>query len=385
MSTYKIGTATVNNGSTSVTGSGTAWVAAGIRAGDHLFVNGLFAEIASVQSNTSLTLVRGWPGSNANGQQYSIALIDDGQRSIASLNQVLQSLGQGSLTSLAALNAGANEMPYWTGAGVMGKTALTAAARALLGRAVIETQSATDTTSGRLMRVGNFGLGVFQDDQPSSLRISDAFQSLPSGFFSGPGSSGANYPNSTARFYPFINSIRRAGSGSWNEVRLFLAGLSRLTIGVSDSAGPWAYSEIFTQHNILGTVSQSDGIPTGAIIQRGSNSNGEFVRFADGTQLCWVLKAVQLADPVAQTDMTLSYPASFLGVPTGFYGGGPDNAGGAGFSNKLKAIHLLEVAARNSDWRGRLTPAVASLHNSSELPDPGTVFDLSCFAIGRWF
>jgi hypothetical protein len=38
---------------------------------------------------------------------------------------------------------------------------------------------------------------------------------------------------------------------------------------------------------ILGTVSQSGGVPTGAIFQRGKNANGEFARFADGTQKCW--------------------------------------------------------------------------------------------------
>lgn len=46
-------------------------------------------------------------------------------------------------------------------------------------------------------------------------------------------------------------------------------------------------SQVYAQSNILGTVSQSDGSPTGAIIQRGSNANGEFVRYADGTQICW--------------------------------------------------------------------------------------------------
>ncbi|MGR3463615.1 hypothetical protein [Limimaricola sp.] len=40
------------------------------------------------------------------------------------------------------------------------------------------------------------------------------------------------------------------------------------------------------EDNIVGPVSQSGGVPTGAIIERGSNSNGEFVRFADGTQIC---------------------------------------------------------------------------------------------------
>ena len=34
---------------------------------------------------------------------------------------------------------------------------------------------------------------------------------------------------------------------------------------------------------ILGTVSQSGGTPTGAIIERGSNANGAYTKFADGT------------------------------------------------------------------------------------------------------
>ena len=37
---------------------------------------------------------------------------------------------------------------------------------------------------------------------------------------------------------------------------------------------------------IVGTVSQSAGVATGAIIEQGSNANGEYVRFADGMQIC---------------------------------------------------------------------------------------------------
>lgn len=48
--------------------------------------------------------------------------------------------------------------------------------------------------------------------------------------------------------------------------------------------------------DILGTVSQSGGVPTGAVIEKGSNSNGEYVRFADGTQICRM--AVAAADAV---------------------------------------------------------------------------------------
>lgn len=41
----------------------------------------------------------------------------------------------------------------------------------------------------------------------------------------------------------------------------------------------------FTQYNAIGVVSNAFGKPSGAIIQRGSNANGEFTLFADGTLL----------------------------------------------------------------------------------------------------
>ena len=43
-------------------------------------------------------------------------------------------------------------------------------------------------------------------------------------------------------------------------------------------------SDVYKQNNILGTVSQSGGVPTGAVIESDSNSDGEFTRWADGTQ-----------------------------------------------------------------------------------------------------
>lgn len=54
------------------------------------------------------------------------------------------------------------------------------------------------------------------------------------------------------------------------------------------SAAGWrAWSKLLEKTDIVGAVSQAGGIPTGAIIERGSNANGDYVRFADGTQICW--------------------------------------------------------------------------------------------------
>ncbi len=44
---------------------------------------------------------------------------------------------------------------------------------------------------------------------------------------------------------------------------------------------------VYGPGNLLGTVTQSAGTPTGAVIETGSNANGGYTRFADGTQMCW--------------------------------------------------------------------------------------------------
>lgn len=79
--------------------------------------------------------------------------------------------------------------------------------------------------------------------------------------------------------------------------------------------------EFYKRSNILGTVSQSAGVPTGAIIERGSNANGEYVRYADGTQICWGT-APAITTPTAAGSgfqssaiATVTYPSFFSGAP----------------------------------------------------------------------
>jgi hypothetical protein len=74
-------------------------------------------------------------------------------------------------------------------------------------------------------------------------------------------------------------------------------------------------SQVYSRDNIVGTVSQASGVPTGEIIERGSNANGDYVRFADGTQICW---NNQVVTPVANTytSYTWTFPAAFSVTPS---------------------------------------------------------------------
>ena len=71
---YRDGTLGVTNGSTEVTGSGTYWKSAGLNPGDMLEVNnsGLLLEIASINSDTSITLANAYQGSTVTGAAYAI-------------------------------------------------------------------------------------------------------------------------------------------------------------------------------------------------------------------------------------------------------------------------------------------------------------------------
>ncbi|EPG6646466.1 hypothetical protein OPR00_006272 [Pseudomonas aeruginosa] len=69
---------------------------------------------------------------------------------------------------------------------------------------------------------------------------------------------------------------------------------------------------LYSRDSILGAVSQASGIPSGAIIERGSNANGEYVRFADGTQVC-IVTLLGNGSQQPGTPITLPLPAAFLG------------------------------------------------------------------------
>lgn len=70
---------------------------------------------------------------------------------------------------------------------------------------------------------------------------------------------------------------------------------------------------LYSRDSILGAVSQSGGVPTGAIIERGSNANGGYTRFADGTQICYALIATWTWASNASITRVWTYPAAFVG------------------------------------------------------------------------
>lgn len=63
----------------------------------------------------------------------------------------------------------------------------------------------------------------------------------------------------------------------------------------------------YSKSTAVGAVGQTSGTPTGAIIERGSNANGDYTRYADGTQECWT-RALDFAVPTAGANAQISWP-----------------------------------------------------------------------------
>ena len=130
-------------------------------------------------------------------------------------------------------------------------------------------------------------------------------------------------------------------------------------------------AEIFKQSNILGTVSESGGVPTGAIIECGSNSNGEFVKYADGTMICTSQVSFNFSTS-SFGKQVFSYPASFVAIE--FVNWAIGN-GSQTYANNAAANVRPDTAAPLTDW-GVYNTAYNS-RNATE--------QIYLFAIGRWY
>ncbi|ORE89730.1 hypothetical protein [Aurantimonas sp. 22II-16-19i] len=172
---YATGTASVGAGSTAVTGAGTSFVANGVQAGDYFAANGLAMRIASVNSNTSITLAAGWPGAALAAVNYEIRYTPSSSRVTAALNTLIALLGNGIVQALAGVAAAADRLPYFTGAGTFGVTTFTNFARTLLddadaatARTTLGAVGATDL-AGKVAKTGDTMTGnlLVQNSSPS--------------------------------------------------------------------------------------------------------------------------------------------------------------------------------------------------------------------------
>lgn len=202
--------------------------------------------------------------------------------------------------------------------------------RALLGNAGLTldvplsgtatTQGPTDATENRVPRLrstgGIFGLGGL--DAPAVTDFDDS--ALRTGFYRTTGATVAG------TFPPGITQGTFNGSGpllvmrhDGGSVTQWWSSLGDAQVWTRRFSGSWTAWQRATR--ILGTVTQVGGAATGAILERGANANGEFLRLADGKMIC---TRSNLSTPNASTalgalfrsaDVPWTFPAAFAAAP----------------------------------------------------------------------
>lgn len=116
---HKDGTATVAANGRTVTGQNTLWRGSTL-PGDFFGVHkGLAVPIASIDSDTSMTLAFDWPGAAQDAAAYAIMLQSDVARYSEALRHLLEKLSSGNVDALAGLIGAANTLLMFTGAGTM--------------------------------------------------------------------------------------------------------------------------------------------------------------------------------------------------------------------------------------------------------------------------
>lgn len=127
---------------------------------------------------------------------------------------------------------------------------------------------------------------------------------------------------------------------------------------------------------MVGTVSQSAGVPTGAIVERGANAQGAYVRYADGTQICWLEISTgavnQINANVANSLAVVpgAFPATFSAAPVVTGSASPYGAAQGVF---WAGMFVAPTQTSWGSWLG-MAPATTSAFSTLRL-----------MAVGRWY
>ena len=131
--------------------------------------------------------------------------------------------------------------------------------------------------------------------------------------------------------------------------------------------------DLYGRDSILGTVSETAGVPTGAVIESGSNSDGEYIKYANGTQICthYALASGDVNNAIGNVYNTGSlewtFPAEFVSPP---------------------AVSVTEATLVGNCWGGLgtgSTTSTSTTYNIFRATAVPTTPMAALIAIGSWF
>ena len=270
-----IGSGTFTNGSTSVTGvtftsGGASFISSGTLLG--VGVSPMDRQVEAISATTStITLREAWGGTTGS-KQFTAAYTTEGLRdAVDAARGFSEQLAARSTATTTDMQTATNDVKIATPLKV--KQAIDFNTGSAATRDVGE-------SAGNLVEVGAFGVGAakFYDT------AQDFNSFTTSGEYAFTAVSNPNAPTIN-RFYLKVISYE-GGQAVQTATSIVATNLQETYTRWFDSISTWTpWVKTYHTGNILGTVSQSGGVPTGAIIESGSNVNGEYTKYADGTLL----------------------------------------------------------------------------------------------------
>ncbi|WP_439821414.1 phage tail protein [Pseudomonas sp. HLG18] len=273
------GTVTVTYGSNTVVGAN-ADFAANARIGDSFIgPDGLNYEIGNVASATVISIIPPYRSATASGASYAIMPVQGYPKALAdAFNSINLQWG----TKLAALGTTGNydTLPLYKGG----------------------TGIAVNTPSELLANLGAMPTagGAFSPSFNALRVITGAVPSASGGFM------GWNETGNGSGMSGAVSFTCNQGGG--------IGGFSWRTVNQANTAGG-----PFMTYSYAGVLNVPVGLQLAGrnVVESGSNANGTWVRFADGTQFCWFTTGSIGASTVQgncwiSTPATWTYPAVFV-------------------------------------------------------------------------
>ncbi|ETU83065.1 hypothetical protein Q094_05832 [Pseudomonas aeruginosa PS42] len=376
MAWYSSGTVAVTANSPTVTGAGTQF-SSNARVGDAFRgPDGRWYEVTNVASSTVISIKPNYQGSTASGQAYAVAPILGYDKELSDRFNLIANQWGGTLAGIQPWATAPTPAAARTDLG-----AAPLASPALTGNPTAPTPAATDNdtsiaTTGYVKNVlATNGLGT----DSASGAVGDLNEVRYGGITAPVGAS-----NAPAGELILWSGGRTGGARASQlaidhslNARAFIRGYNSGR-PAAEQWGPWR--ELFHTGNILGTVSQSGGAPTGAIIERGSNANGGYVRFADGTQICWLLsfRITQSGSSSTILERPWSFPASFSNTDVVTLVSHSNNGSRR---NELNIANFKRAFSDTNTGSGSVT--IGMEFTSGVIAS--SWIDVPVYAIGRWY
>lgn len=324
---HRLGTVSVTQNSPTVTGVGTAF-AANTRIGDAFIgPDGRQYELANVASDTVISIIPAYIGPSVSGASYAVAPIQGYQKGLADeVRSWVNSYGQ----KMASLGSTGNydTLPlYKGGTGI-----------------AVNTSADLLTGLGAMPTAGGAYSPAF-----NSVRVFASAYTIAGGGYLGWNESNGSGMSGALSFT--CNQGGGTGGFSWRTVN------QNNTVG-----GP------FMTYSFGGVLNVPTGIQLSGrnVVESSSNVNGTWVRFADGTQICWFTAGATTATTATgngwnSAPSTWTYPAAFAPGTEPVITGMVNSGGGViGLSSAptVTSVSWIRVAFYN-DSTGRASRLMA--------------------------